>query len=284
MTYDRMVFGMHHLNITQIGSKYDGKEHLSHAEFEIDCAGEDNGIDYYFNKLPNTHFKCTGRFGTRSTGNTFFFVTCDASGNAKKVLCADSNYRVITLAMTHSNRDAVIGKVYGYNQILVSEGTQGHAFGNHIHIECCEGLVVRKVMNSKGYWNLPNMMDVQKVFWILDGWTTVVDTKGLTFQHCAKAEVVNDVVMEKGKLYFVADRLPCRIRKTLDFKSGKPVGKILTTMPVGAFAEITHLTNRHEKDAQGYEWMQVTYQTPTGDKVSGYVQGDLSAYLIKKGG
>lgn len=283
MTYDRMVFGMHHLNISQIGSKYDGKEHLSHTGFELDLCGEDAGVDYYFNKLPNTSFKCTGRFGTKSTGNTFFFVTCDSTGTAKKVLCADGTYRVITLALTHSNRDAVIGKVYGYNAILVSEGTQGHASGNHIHMEVCEGLVVRKVVNSKGYWNLPDMLDCRKVFWVLDGWTTVVNTQGLTFKHCTSAEVTQDKKMEKGKLYFIADRMPCRIRKSLDFKDGKPIGKIVTTMPVGAFAEITHMTNRHEKDTLGYEWFQVSYTTPTGQTYAGYVQGDLTAYIIKRG-
>ena len=284
MTYDRMVFGMHHLNISQIGSKYDGKEHLSHTGYELDLCGEDAGVDYYFNKLPNTCFRCTGRFGTRDTGNTFFFVTCDTAGQAKKVLCADGVYRVITLAMTHSNRDASIGKIYRYNEILVSEGVQGHASGNHIHLECCEGLVVRKVVNSKGYWNLPNMLDCRKVFWVLDGWTTVVDTKGLTFKHCTGAEVTQDKTMEKGKLYFVADRMPARIRKSLSFSGGKPIGAIMATMPVGAFAEITHMTNRHEADSHGFEWFQVKYTTVTGDIVEGYVQGDLGAYLIKKGG
>lgn len=283
MTYDRMVFGMHHLNISQTGAGYGVQDSLSHVSYELDLCGQDSSVDYWFNKLPDTCFKCTGRFGTRSTGNTFFFVTCDASGTAKKVLCADGNYRVITLALTHSGWTPTLGKIYPFNSYFYMEGVSGKATGNHIHLECCEGLVVRKVVNAKGYWNLPNMMDARKVFWILDGWTTVVNTHGLQFKHCDKAEVVSNVVMEKGKLYFVADRMPCRIRKTLDFKDGKPVGKILATMPIGAFAEITHFTNRHEKDEMGYEWMQVKYVTPTGQVYEGYVQGDLSAYLIKRG-
>ena len=280
---DRCVFGMHHLNITQTGAGYGAGNSLSHVSFELDLAGSDSSIDFWFNKMPNTCLKCTGRFGTKSTGNTFFFVTCDARGTAKKVLCADGIYRVITLALTHSNWSPTLGHIYGYNQVAYKEGTSGAATGNHIHLECCEGLVVRKIPNAKNYWNLPGMLDARKVFWILDGWTTVVNTMGLTFKHCDKAEVVSDVKMEKGKLYFVADRLPCRVRKTLDFKAGKPVGKILSTMPVGAFAEITHFTNRHEKDEMGYEWMQVKYVTPTGQVYEGYVQGDLSAYIIKRG-
>lgn len=283
MTYDRMVFGMHHLNVTQTGAGYGVQDSLSHVSFELDLMGSDQSIDFWYNKMPNTSLKCTGRFGTKSTGNTFFFVTCDSNGVAKKVLCADGNYRVITLALTHSNWSPTLGKIYGYKSVCYKEGVAGVATGNHIHLEACEGLVVRKIPNAKRFWNLPNMMDCRKIFWILDGWTTVVNTQGLVFKHCDKAEVVSDVKMEKGKLYFVADRMPCRIRKTLDFKDGKPIGKILTTMPVGAFAEITHMTNRHEKDTLGYEWFQVSYTTPTGQTYAGYVQGDLTAYIIKRG-
>ena len=283
MTYDRIVFGMHDLNITQTGAGYGKQYSLSHVGFELDLAGEDSGIDYYFNKLPNTCFKCTGRFGTRSTGNTFFFVTCDSVGHVKKVLCADGMYRVITLALTHSNRDAVIGKIYGYNSILVSEGTQGAAFGNHIHLECAEGLVTRKVPNVKGYYNLPNMLDARKVFWILDGWTTVVQTQGLKFMHCKSVAVEPiDWKEDTDPMYFYADKMPCRIRAKLEFKDGNPVGKILATMPKGSKALITHFTNRHEKDAEGFEWFQVKYETPSGEIIEGYVQGDLGAYLIKR--
>ena len=40
MTYDRMVFGMHHLNITQTGAGYGVQDSLSHVSFELDLAGE----------------------------------------------------------------------------------------------------------------------------------------------------------------------------------------------------------------------------------------------------
>lgn len=283
MTYDRMVFGMHHLNVTQTGAGYGVQDSLSHVSFELDLMGSDQSIDFWYNMMPNTSLKCTGRFGTQATGNTFFFVTCDGNGVAKKVLCADGNYRVITLALTHSNWSPTLGKIYGYKSVCYKEGTSGVATGNHIHLEACEGLVTRKMPNAKNFWNLPNMMDCRKIFWILDGWTTVVNTHGLQFKHCAKAEVVSNVVMEKGKLYFVADRSPARIRKSLSFSGGKPIGAIMATMPKGSWAEITHMTNRHEADAHGFEWFQVKYVTPTGQIHEGYVQGDLTAYIIKRG-
>lgn len=281
MTYDRMVFGMHHLNISQTGAGYGVQDSLSHVSYELDLMGSDKSIDFWFNKMPNTSLKCTGRFGTQATGNTFFFVTCDSNGVAKKVLCADGIYRVITLAMTHSNWSPVIGKIYGYKSVCYKEGTAGVATGNHIHLEACEGLVTRKILNAKNYWNLPAMMDARKVLWILDGWTTVVSTHGLTFKHCKSAVVEPPKKEEDTKpMYFYAAKCPARIRQKLEFKEGKPAGKILCTMPKGAKALITHFTNRFEKD--GFEWFQVRYETPTGEVFDGYVQGDLQAYLVKR--
>ena len=277
---DRCVFGMHHMTITQIGHNYDGKTHLSHDSWELDLSGSDSGIDFYFNKMPHTYWKIAGRFGNKSTGNTWFFWSCDKDGKAIPVRCADGKDRVITLAMTHSNADYRLGTIIAPEKILYQEGTAGHAAGNHIHLEIAEGCVNRKVINSKGYYNIVGIMDARKVLWILDGFTKVVDTKGLTFKHTDSA-TVQEAVMEKGKLYFVAQSSPARIRKTLSFTDGRPIGAIMATMPRGAFAEITHFTQRHEAD--GFEWFQVKYITQTGDEVSGYVQGDLQAYIIRKG-
>lgn len=271
---DRIVAGMHHWNVTQIGSGYDGKAHYTHTSYEVDVAGEDSGVDFFRNYMPNTYFFCAGRWGTRSTGNTFFFWTSDKSGKAKKVLCADGKERVITLALTHSNRNAIIGKVYGFMEVVVTEGTQGYASGNHLHIEACEGCVMRKIQNAKGFYNLPNMLPLNKVFFICDKYTTVTNSGGLTWKHCKEVEVKGKTEM----LEFHTDKLPARIRQKLSFQNGKPVGKILATMPKGAKAEITHFTQRHELD--GYEWFQVKYTTESGAVIEGYVQGDLQAYKI----
>ena len=273
--YDRIVFGMTTLNITQAGNKYNVGNWLTHTGYELDLAGADANAEPYYNWLPNTFFKCVGRWGTRASGNTFFFWTSDKDGTAKKVLCADGVKRVLTLALTHSNKDAIIGKLYGLNEILITEGTQGLASGNHIHLEVCEGCITRKVINSKGYYNLPNMLDARKVFFIYDKKTKVKSTCGLEFKHCAEVEV-KDKVTEM--LYFVAKKGPVVIRKSLSFENGKSNAAILARIPKGGRARITHFTERHEKD--GYEWLQVSYTTATGDVINGFVQGDLQFYLI----
>lgn len=187
---DRLVFGMHHLNISQSGTLIDGKPNLSHPNYALDLCGSDTGIDYFWNKESDTCFYCSGSFGTRNTGNTRFFVTCDYEGKAKKVMCADGKERVITLAMTHSNKDYQLYKIYKPNEILYQEGDAGKATGMHIHLEVAEGSVKTKYYdNNLKCYRMKGEMNPVNAFFILDGFTTVVSTHGLTFKHCAKTEV-----------------------------------------------------------------------------------------------
>lgn len=145
---DRLVFGMHHLNISQVGTLIDGKPHYSHPNAAIDLCGEDSGIDFYWNKESDTCFYCSGAFGTRNTGNTRFFVSCDRQGKRKKVLCADGKERVVTIAMTHSGKDFRLYHIYEPEEIMYQEGTQGKATGNHIHLEVAEGSVKQSTMTT----------------------------------------------------------------------------------------------------------------------------------------
>ncbi len=187
---DRLVFGMHHLNISQAGTLIDGKPHYSHPNYALDLCGEDPSVDFYFNKEADTCFVCIGVFGTRNTGNTRFFVTCDEKGYAKKVMCADGKERVITLALTHSGKDYRLYHIYKPQEEMYREGTQGRATANHIHLEVAEGSVRTKYWDSKlGCYRMKGEMNPLDAFFILDGYTTVVNTQGLQFKHCTETEV-----------------------------------------------------------------------------------------------
>ena len=269
---DRCVFGMHHLNITQIGSLYDGKTHLSHCSYELDLAGQDSGIDYWYNELPHTYWKVAGRFGSKNTGNTWFFWSCDKDGKAIPVRWADGTDRVTTLAMTHSGADYRLGQIIAPHKVLYQEGTSGHAAGNHIHLEIAEGCVNRKIQNAKGYYNIVNIVDARRVMWILDGFTTVVSTKGLTFKHCDSATVEE----EDDMIYIRAKRAALNVREKLSFNLLKTNNStILRTIPKGQRARVTHFTERFEAD--GFEWCQVEY-----DGISGYCQMDTTYYLLER--
>lgn len=180
---DKLVFGMHHLAISQIGTLIDGQPHYSHPNYALDLVGEDTGIDFWKNMESETCFFCAGSFGTRETGNTRFFITCDETGKATPVMCADGKERIITLAMTHSNKDYEIYKIYRPGDEMFREGTAGKATGNHIHIEVAEGAQRTKHWDADlGVYRMKNEMNPVDAFFILEPFTTVVDTKGLKFK------------------------------------------------------------------------------------------------------
>lgn len=197
---------MHHLNITQIGTLIDGKPHYSHPNYALDLAGEDAGIDFWRNRESETCFYCSGAFGSRSTGNTRFFVSCDINGKQKKVLCADGKERVITLAMTHSNTDYRLYHIYKFDEVMYREGTAGRATGNHIHLEVAEGSQRTKYYDNKlGVYRMRGEMSPVDAFYILDGYTQIVDTKGLIFKHCNATKVEEKMPTNAEKLVDYAD-------------------------------------------------------------------------------
>lgn len=205
-TYPKALIGMHHLNITQIGSGYDGLNHYSHSSYEVDLAGSDAGIDYWKNISQDLYWKCAGALGNQSTGNTRFFWSCDANGNPKSVYCADGRLRVLTLALTHSFRNFPIGHIFAPNEVMYQEGTSGNATGNHIHLEVCEGQVARKESNSKGFYTLPNMLPANAVFFVYSPYTTVVTTDGLTFKT---TDSMTQEVGDNDNCVFGAGNLVC---------------------------------------------------------------------------
>lgn len=181
-TYDRLIFGMKCLNVSQIGSGYDGKNHYSHVSYEVDLAGMDSGVDVWRNKMPNTRWYCAGAWGNANTGNTRFFWSYGTDGKPKKVLCADGALRYVTLALTHSRRSFTVGKFYSYNEIMYQEGTSGYATGNHIHLEICGGHTRTKVQNRKGGYNLANMLRANKCLFLLTGYSYIKNAGGLSWK------------------------------------------------------------------------------------------------------
>lgn len=276
---NNLVFGMKVINITQLpGGSY------SHPNMAVDLAGSDSGIDYWF---AQGYWKCiAGPWGS----GTYFFMSCNSAGAPAGVHCADDKERIVTLALTHSARKfarPVVGQVYGTGTPIYEEGTVGQATANHIHLEIADGIRTGKSWDAKlGVYRMDGELDPIKVMYVLRSFSKVKDAHGADLKYCDTLAYTPPIppppVMEKGKLYFVADTTSCRIRQKLAFTNGRPIGAILATMPKGAVAEITHFSQRHEKD--GFEWFQVKYTTVTGDTVNGFVQGDLGAYLIKKGG
>ena len=269
-----LCYGMKVINITQLpGSSY------SHPNGAMDLAGSDNGIDFWY---AQGNWKCiAGPWGN----GTYFFTAVDDAGKNIQVHCADGKDRIVTIALTHSSEiyvDTMVGKIYKNGQAMYEEGRKGFATGNHIHYEVAEGIQTTKHYDkSKGVYVMYNELNPLKVTFVNKSFSTIKSAKGQILP------VVNTITYYPPKeeedeepMYFYAVKAPARIRAKLEFTNGKPSAKILTTMPKGTKAKITHCTNRFEED--GYEWFQVEYKSGSGTVYAGYVQGDLQAYLIKK--
>ena len=234
-TYDRLIFGMKCLNVSQIGSGYDGKNHYSHVSYEVDLAGMDSGVDVWRNKMPNTRWYCAGAWGNANTGNTRFFWSYGTDGKPKKVLCADGALRYVTLALTHSKRSFTVGKFYSYNEIMYQEGTSGYATGNHIHLEICGGHTRTKVRNSKGGYNLANMLRANKCLFLLTGYSYIKNAGGLSWKttrivpYTDSSSSSKDLFQkgyEKGKAF--TTKVDLNLRSEPNTSS-----KVLLTIPKG---------------------------------------------------
>lgn len=234
-TYDRLIFGMKCLNVSQIGSGYDGKNHYSHVSYEVDLAGMDSDVDVWRNKMPNTRWYCAGAWGNANTGNTRFFWSYGTDGRPKKVLCADGALRYVTLALTHSRRSFTVGKFYSYNEIMYQEGTSGYATGNHIHLEICGGHTRTKVRNRKGGYNLANMLRANKCLFLLTGYSYIKNAGGLSWKTArivpytdssSSSEDLFQKGYEKGKAFTTKVNLNLRSEPNTS-------SKVLLTIPKG---------------------------------------------------
>ena len=270
-----LCYGMKVINITQLpGGSY------SHPNNAVDLAGSDAFIDFWF---AVGNWRCVG--GPWGNG-TYFYVSCDASGNQAKVRCADGRDRVITLALTHAAElyvQPVVGRVYRDGQQIYEEGRVGQATGNHIHAEIAEGCQTTKHYDTKlKCYRMNNELDIIKLMFVCRERSVIKYSHGVNLPLCYTAKYTPGIKVPEGpdmKLEIVAKKDMLNIRQSLTFAGGKNTSKVLHTLKKGDRAAITHFTQRFEQD--GYEWAQV--QLIVDDKdINGYVQLDTKAYLISK--
>lgn len=197
---DRLVFGMHHLNVTQ-----GAYTNFSHKNGALDIAGSDSSVDFFY---AMSRMKCLGEMWLHNNGRkfrgygTFAFTFVDSAGNPVPVRLADGTDRIVTLAMTHSSQKyvkCVPGKIYETGEPVYEEGGLGaqgaNTYGNHIHIEVAQGLQTDKYLRLSGVYTMPNELDPRKSFFILDGYTKVISTAGIDFRHTDSVKVQEDIPM-----------------------------------------------------------------------------------------
>jgi GH25 family lysozyme M1 (1,4-beta-N-acetylmuramidase) len=276
--YDNLVFGMHHLNITQLGTLIDGKKHLSHSNAALDLAGSDSDKDFYYAK---SRMKCIGQW--KPGYGTYFFSYVDASGNYTKMHLADGTDKYVVLAMTHSSQQYVkttVGKIYEVDSPVYEEGGLGKngatTHGNHIHLEIAVVDSVADMPKTKawdssvGCYRMKFEANPLNCFFILDGYTTVVSTNGAKFKHVSSVKNIKAAdTADKGETVYLKP-----LKLGANVRSAPVNGKVLATIPKGGRAKIVSFTGEFASD--GYEWARVEYNGTTG-----YSQLDTKYYVIE---
>ena len=279
MATDRLVVGCHDFVLSQVGQKMNGKTNLSHPGYEIDICCEDTGISFWWNKMPNTYWKCGAKWGT---SNTRFFWSSDEKGNPKKVLLANGHEEYVTLAFTHDNNPVAVGTLVPPGAVIAKEGVAGIATGNHMHLEIATGRKSYKVgtgkrINGMEIYAMPNQIDPRDALWIWDGFTKRSETLGMVFKHCSEVEVKAEKVEGiELKAFFEAYGGSCQIRR-LETVNGKVTfSKVVGLIVKGEKVPFTgdprtptyngyQMAQIYQKRTNTYGWVPLDMTSKDGD-------------------
>ena len=177
------------MNITQ---NYDGGySHASNskgapADYPIDDACSDSGRDYFY--CPCDEMRIAHIYGVGKGGTNTIWLESTAKVNMP---CGDD---YVTIMVIHPNDDTLsklkVGQKFKRGEKMFLEGNDGNATGYHFHISVATGKFTGSgwVKNSKSSWVLSTTGKTIKpelAFWVDDTFTTVKNTKGITFKHLA---------------------------------------------------------------------------------------------------
>lgn len=228
--------------------------HLPHTtgypkDYPIDEAGKDTGRDPFYAPCKLKVVKIYG-VGNRGT-NTLWLQSTE------KVYCANGKTDYVTFMLIHANdsdlRRLYIGQKFNKGDIVCYEGTDG-ATGNHLHMAVGMGTMTDGGwnQNTKGKWVLSTSRGTIKpedAFFIDTKFTTVVQTKGISFKNLPNAKT--------GITYTAGDYKVVKVTNAGVLRIRKGAGK---TYAAKKFSQLT-------EDAQK------KILKATGKKMNGYVIG-----------
>ena len=199
------IFPMQNVSISQRAFTTGSHKNLS----AIDINGKDTGIE---NLIAPCRVKVLAVLTKSKTGfnNTVLYGTCDENGAKAAVKCADGTSRILTFAFTHDNyiSDIKVGRIFNQLEVCYQEGTTGQATGNHGHIEIGLGWQYTKYKDSYGNWCLKNLVNADKVFWLLKDYSNIVN-RGLNGYTLPWTETGSEVSLVEVKEEDDTMRLKC---------------------------------------------------------------------------
>lgn len=129
MAYQRCYFPMKYENLTQGYGILSSTHKHSYA---LDYCGKDAGKDDVY-----APFDCEVAKVYAKAGHSYE-VWLKSKG---KVLCSNGYYGALTMSITHPTeiKNMKVGQMFKQGQKICTEGKEGGATGNHIHLELSKG-------------------------------------------------------------------------------------------------------------------------------------------------
>lgn len=288
-----LTLAMHTINITQKpGGSY------SHPNGALDLAGSDSGIDFFFCRVG--YLKCIGEWGPY---NTYFFQPCNAAGVPVKVRCADGKERIVTIALTHSQKKYIkstVGKIYSQGQAVYEEGHLGgkNLSGNHIHCEVATGTRTKKYYDSKlNVYRMSGELDPSKVFFIDTSFSKIKSLDGLSFKTVTGPEVIEKKATAKSTIPYGYHIHTFNGSKVHTYRARKADGYTLHLLSAGDVTKLLPITSFDSDKIAKVAVLNCNYfdqknRTHYGVEQDGLIQGykqapkssGLLVYYIDKAG
>lgn len=222
-----LCYGMRHIYISQLPYS-----DFSHPNGALDLAGEDAGISLWFSQ---GRWKCiAGPWGN----GTYFFTAVNPNGDPERVMCADGQQRVVTIALTHSNQiytRNTVGEIYYDGDRMYEEGMNGQATGNHIHCEVAAGVQTTKYYDKEmGVYRMPMELNPVELFFVNDSFSDVIYDHGTSLPHCTSLEYTKEEPMEEET---IIERISYANKKIVGTVDGNRFGTMYDRTVLAGFSD-----------------------------------------------
>ena len=181
----KLIFPMKTVNITQ-------GFHEGHKAWDL--AGEDGGIDYWYAPC-RIVVSAIYPYGKTGFYNTVIFTSCDVNGAPAPVRFADGREEIVSFSCTHMNGidkfGLKVGRIYDSGEKCYCEGTTGKSTGNHVHMGVSLGLQTSIVKYPEGAWYMPDVINPDGLFFLLNDWNIPKNFNGYMFPETEEREETN---------------------------------------------------------------------------------------------
>lgn len=247
-------YAIYPFKVMNISQNWNQGNHIPHWKYSKDYSDKpwdealkDSGREYF---IPQNDFIIEEVIGLGNT--TTNSVRLKSVNKLYMPYKSDSDYLYLTL--THMNEDNLKqvskGQILKKGSMILLEGNDGFATGNHFHITANLGKYYGLLKNSNGAWcyTYEKSLLPEEAFYVDRSFTNIIDSKGSIFTDVPLdiMEVGNPVLRneEINQLEVNISNLRCRNEPSLD-------GKVMGYIRKGLYNYNGYI------DKDGYVWYDV---------------------------